>query len=180
VVSLIGLLSSVITVAQVMITVTLFVKHKMPRTDKERHRLSVGVALVSISSVVVVSVVTWSGVLAAAARIGDGGVNGVLYALIAPTLGLAVAFMLLVDALQKDRRFFRFATCLIVGCIALMIGMDLAVRNVGWGGYLILAAESGMVCATLLFHFIDQSQPKDSGINRRPRASAKLSSQAEQ
>jgi hypothetical protein len=189
-VALVGFLSSVITIMQMAIAVTVFAKRKMPKTEKQRQRLSVGVALVSMASVVVVSAVTWSGVLAAAARIGDGGVNGVLYALIAPLLGTFATLILFVDAAseKRDRRLSRSAICMLMCSMALMIGMDLSVRNAGsgwgwgWGAYLILAAEVGMVCLAVIFHFIsDLGQPKDSDVHDQPaRTSVKASGQARQ
>lgn len=166
-VALLGLLSSVITIVQVTIGVTIFLKRKMPRTAEERRRLSIWISLVALGSVIAVTAVTWSAVLAEAAKIGDHGVMGVLFALMLPSLGMAGALLLLIDGIG-GRRFSLLALCCFFGSMAVPISIDLNAHNVGWSVYLEIVGLSVMGCTALTWPLTyKEPQTKDSVMKAR-------------
>jgi hypothetical protein len=154
-VGILGLLSSVITIAQVIIYLGRFVKGKMPRTDDQRKRIYTAVALAGLAAVAVISPLTWSGVTTEYAKIGDHGTTGTLETT-GVTLGALVgALLMLLAARLGIWLIYPFAACMLMALLTFEVAADLASRNVGWANYLMLATVSALGVVALLLSIIN-------------------------
>lgn len=147
VVALISFVASVIGVAQWVVSLARGV-YRMTQADEARRRACVWFAVASLAVVVVISLLSWSAIMVAAAKIGDGGVLGALYPVTVNGTAAIGALMLLLDALD-GRRFSLLPCCMLVMGLVFAAFEYMAYGGApGWGRYAVAVAP-GVVTAML-------------------------------
>jgi hypothetical protein len=150
-VALLGLISSVITIVQVVALTAAFIKRKLPRTEGQRKRASVTLAWGCVATAAVVSPLTWHGIVTEAAKTGNPGNMADMYAL--SVLGTAfMTVMFLVLAARMGWGFPLFIVFAFTGSLTFAVAIDLVSLNVGWGLYLCLAGLASLGVGTLVIY----------------------------
>lgn len=151
-VALIELLASVIAVGQSVAWLCRCIYRLLAKTEGERYRrVRLGIALLALVIVVASSAVTWSAILAEAAKTGNHGFVGVLYPLQFDGLSFLGATILLAEA---RRRFSRFGcSLLLVTLTTLAAGYYFRSGSIGWIGSAATESAPNLAIVALLCMF---------------------------
>jgi len=163
-VALIELLASVIAVQSVTWLCRCIYRLQTEAENERYRRVRIAVASVAIVVAVAFSAITWSVLLAEAAKAGDHGFIGVLDPLEFALLAFLGAATLLNQA-RARQRFSAFACCLLVVTLATVATGYFSSRGPGWigAGVISSAANLGIAAATvMLFQHLRRVRPKQT------------------
>jgi hypothetical protein len=146
VVALLGLLASVVTIGQWIISAARLV-HGITEAEEKRRHVSIWIALTCLVAVAVISPLSWPVIMMEAAKIGNGGVLGALYPVTVNGLSASSALVLLLDA-KDGRRFSVIPGCCVILGLAFATGLYVSSGAPGWGRY--AAAAVPAVAVTML------------------------------